>query len=249
MPVWTLLLLASVTAAGLSETASGLKEIYKERYAQRLEPLLCEVVAFRTEAGQAGATAQQAEWLAQQARALGLVYRAAGPVTEVELPAAPGAPVLGLVVHGDVQPPGDSGWTVPPFSCTKKDGYLYGRGVADDKGPLVQALLAMATVKADPRPRSHTIRLLVGSDEESENQDFASYLKTHQPPDLTLVLDSEFPVVVGEKAWDALTLTVAQPYERRTNKTEMGSDPILVLTCTGTISSANFPPSIAATAR
>jgi succinyl-diaminopimelate desuccinylase len=32
------------------------------------------------------------------------------------------------------------------------------------------------------------------------------YLKTHQPPDYSLVLDSEFPVVVGEKAWDGLAL-------------------------------------------
>jgi succinyl-diaminopimelate desuccinylase len=32
---------------------------------------------------------------------------------------------------------------------------------------------------------------------------------------VTLVLDSEFPVVVGEKAWDALALTVRDPYRRR----------------------------------
>lgn len=32
---------------------------------------------------------------------------------------------------------------------------------------------------------------------------------------MTLVLDSEFPVVVGEKAWDALRLTVDWPYETR----------------------------------
>jgi acetylornithine deacetylase/succinyl-diaminopimelate desuccinylase-like protein len=53
----------------------------------------------------------------------------------------------------------------------------------------------------------------VGSDEESSNKDLAAYLQSHKPPDLTLVLDSEFPVVVGEKAWDALELTAEQPYQ------------------------------------
>jgi succinyl-diaminopimelate desuccinylase len=55
--------------------------------------------------------------------------------------------------------------------------------------------------------RTHTIRLLVGSDEESDNLDVKTYLETHAAPDYTLVLDSEFPVVVGEKAWNALTVT------------------------------------------
>lgn len=205
--------LASIPVA--TREAADLRRVYRSEYSPRLQPLLCEAVRFRTEAGQQEAIAAQARWLSEQARRLGLAYRDAGPVSEIELPGPVGAPVLGLVVHGDVQPPGDSGWTVPPFACTVKSGYIYGRGVVDDKGPLVQALLAMATLQSDPRPRTHTVRLLVGSDEESENQDFTVYLKSHAAPDVTLVLDSDFPVVIGEKAWDALTLTVARPFESR----------------------------------
>ena len=198
-----------------AQTASGLRQIYEERYSRRAEALLCEVVRFRTEAGNARAHQQQKEWLQAQASALGLAFRDAGLVSEVELAGPAGAPVLALLVHGDVQPPGEHGWTHPPFECVSRDGYIHGRGTADDKGPLVQALLAMASLRDDPRPRTHTVRLLVGSDEESANTDIATYLKTHTAPDLTLVLDSDFPVVVGEKAWDALQLTVAAPYERR----------------------------------
>ena len=87
--------------------------------------------------------------------------------------------------------------------------------MADDKGPLVQALLAMAALRDSGRARTHTIRLLVGSDEESANLDIATYLKSHQPPDLSLVLDSAFPVVVGEKAWDRLDVTANDPYRPR----------------------------------
>ncbi|HJU83581.1 MAG TPA: M20/M25/M40 family metallo-hydrolase, partial [Holophagaceae bacterium] len=118
------------------------------------------------------------------------------------------APVLGLVVHGDVQPVDDH-WTIPPFQGAVKDGYVLGRGAADDKGPLVQALLAMKALQEAGAPRTYTIRLMVGSDEESTNLDIADYLKTHAAPDFSLVLDSGFPVVVGEKAWNALTVETA----------------------------------------
>jgi predicted dipeptidase len=199
-------------SSGTVLEAATLRSVYEARYAARLQSLLCEVIEFRTEAGNDAAHLEQRHWLERRATELGLEFRDRGPVSEVELAGPAGAPVLGLVVHGDVQPAGENGWTVPPFTCTVKDGELYGRGAADDKGPLVQALLALATLRDDPRPRTHTLRLLVGSDEESTNLDFASYLETHEAPDVTLVLDSMFPVVVGEKAWDALALTVTEPY-------------------------------------
>jgi predicted dipeptidase len=208
-----LLLLAAIGAP--AQTASDCVRIYHQRYAARMTPLVCEAVKFRTEPRNANAVIEQARWLEAKARELGLVYHDAGLVTEIELPGPDGAPVLGLMVHGDVQPAGESEWTVPPFKCTLRAGNLYGRGVADDKGPLVQALLAMAALRDSGRARTETIRLLVGSDEESDNLDISTYLKTHAPPPLTLVLDSEFPVVVGEKAWDALALTAPDPYTIR----------------------------------
>ena len=92
--------------------------------------------------------------------------------------------------------------------------YVYGRGAADDKGPLVQALLAMKALEQSGIARTHTVRLLVGSDEESNNTDVTTYLKSHQPPDYTLVLDSNFPVIVGERAWNSLSITTDAPAER-----------------------------------
>jgi predicted dipeptidase len=175
---------------------------------KRLVPLLKEVVAFPTVEKDVEARTQQQAWVSKTAKELGLVVRDAGLVTEVELPAKrAGAPVLGLVVHGDVQPVDFDAWSSAPFTAVEKDGALVGRGVADDKGPLVQALLAMKALKETHTPLTHTIRLLVGSDEESTNEDISSYLKTHRPPDYSLVLDSAFPVIVGEKAWNALAVS------------------------------------------
>ena len=52
--------------------------------------------------------------------------------------AAPGvaadAPIVGVLAHVDVVPPGD-GWTHPPFGAEIDDGKIYARGAIDDKGP------------------------------------------------------------------------------------------------------------------
>ena len=48
---------------------------------------------------------------------------------------------LGILAHLDVVSEG-SGWTVPPYEGTVKDGLLYGRGSADDKGPAVVSMWA-----------------------------------------------------------------------------------------------------------
>jgi succinyl-diaminopimelate desuccinylase len=173
----------------------------------RLQTLLVEAIRFPTVVGNAQARRDQQAWLLRTSASLGLLGRDAGPVTEIELLGPPGAPVLGLVVHGDVQPVDEKQWTVPPFAGVERGGVVFGRGAADDKGPLVQALLAMNAIR--DLPRTHTVRLLVGSDEESGSTDMKAYLSTHAPPSYSLVLDSEFPVVVGEKAWDGLAVLPA----------------------------------------
>ncbi|HUP28589.1 MAG TPA: Sapep family Mn(2+)-dependent dipeptidase [Usitatibacter sp.] len=200
------LLLPIVASAGLAcAQVKPLHDAYDARWAAKLVPMLEEVVRFPTYAGNERAFAEQKAWLERTARDLGFAFRDAGKVVEIELPAAPGAPVLGLAVHGDVVP-ADGQWTFAAFEAAVKDGMVLGRGVADDKGPLVQALLAMKVLQGSSRLRTHAVRLLVGSDEESGATDMKEYLERHAPPDLTLVLDSAFPVGVGEKAWNLLTV-------------------------------------------
>ncbi|HXB56263.1 MAG TPA: Sapep family Mn(2+)-dependent dipeptidase [Vicinamibacteria bacterium] len=207
-----LLLVTSLPARGAQATsADDVRRIFHRDHAVRLVPLLVEAIRFPTVEGDASAFGDQKKWLGGVGRELGFEVHDAGPVTEVDLPGPPGAPVLGLVVHGDVQPVSEAEWSVPPFAGIEKDGFIWGRGSADDKGPLVQALLAMRSLRDSGLPRTHTIRLLVGSDEESSNKDMKTYLEGHRAPDLSLVLDSAFPVVVGEKAWNALTVTADPP--------------------------------------
>jgi succinyl-diaminopimelate desuccinylase len=189
-------------ASGQKVTAPPRQDVIRE-----LAELLAQVIRFPTVAGNDAARRSQQDWVLATAASLGLAARNAGPVTEVELPGPPGSKVLGLIVHGDVQPVDEKQWTLPPFAGSIRGGLVIGRGAADDKGPLVQALLALRAIRDEKR--SMTVRLLVGSDEESGSTDMKTYLASHAPPDLSLVLDSEFPVVVGEKAWDGLAVVTA----------------------------------------
>lgn len=201
-------------AATLQSNVAKVTAVYERDYAARLVPLLSEVLRFPTTQSDVDGHAGQKAWIAKTAHDLGFTYRDAGPIDEVELPGPADAPVLGLMVHGDVQPVEADDWSVGPFSGNADEKFVYGRGSADDKGPLVQALLAMKALEQSGVRRTHTVRLLVGSDEESANTDVTTYLKTHKAPDYTLVLDSNFPVVVGEKAWNSLSLTTDATAER-----------------------------------
>jgi succinyl-diaminopimelate desuccinylase len=182
-------------------------ERYQAHESRRLEPMLMEVLGFATYAGNEQAHAAQKQWLVETGAALGFAVRDTGPMVEIDLPGPQGAEVLGLVVHGDVVEVDAARWSFPPFEPRVENGLVQGRGAADDKGPLVQALLAMKALEQAGIARKKTIRLLVGTDEESGSTDVAAYLQEHRAPDLSLVLDSSFPVVVGEKAWNALAVS------------------------------------------
>ena len=55
-----------------------------------------------------------------------------------------GEEMIGILVHVDVVPPGEADlWESPAYELTERDGYLYARGVCDDKGPAIISLYSM----------------------------------------------------------------------------------------------------------
>src|SRR6266851_3261671 len=66
-----------------------------------------------------------------------LIEGEGNPLVLAEWTGAPGKPTLLLYGHYDVQPPDPlDEWTSPPFEPAIRDGNLYARGAADDKGQL-----------------------------------------------------------------------------------------------------------------
>lgn len=79
------------------------------------------------------------------------------------------------------------------------DGKVYGRGVADDKGPLVVMLHLLKKFKEEKIKLKHRIRLIVGCNEETGSLCLKKYVDTGEIPVVSLVPDSDFPVINSEK--------------------------------------------------
>ncbi|HLQ74779.1 MAG TPA: dipeptidase PepV, partial [Alloiococcus sp.] len=109
-----------------------------------------------------------------------------------------GDEILGVLGHVDVVPVG-SGWNTDPFDPVIKDGKLYARGSSDDKGPTMAAYYALKIIKDLDLPVNKKIRVIIGTDEESEWQGLAHYLENEKMPDLGFSPDGNFPIINGEK--------------------------------------------------
>ena len=115
-----------------------------------------------------------------------------------ELAGADPEKYLATICHVDVVPEGN-GWSDDPFKMRIQDGWLLGRGVADDKGPMVTTLYALKFLKEEGIALKYPIRALVGDNEETHMNDVEYYLKNYPAPVFCFTPDAEFPVCNGEK--------------------------------------------------
>ncbi len=110
-----------------------------------------------------------------------------------------GEKTVGIIAHVDTVDVGD-GWNYPSLSCTVTEEGVYGRGVADDKGPALLALYAMRDAIEKGLLKDKKVRLILGGDEESGKWECIDrYKKTEKMPDIAFSPDAEYPVVFGEK--------------------------------------------------
>ena len=106
--------------------------------------------------------------------------------------------IIAIVGHIDVVPEGD-GWTRDAFGGTVEDGWMFGRGTQDDKGPTIIGLYAMKLLKDLGFQPKKTIRLILGLDEEDSWDGMKYYLQHEVAPDYGIVPDADFPLVQCEK--------------------------------------------------
>ena len=118
-----------------------------------------------------------------------------------------GDEIFGILGHLDVVP-AEGKWTYPPFGGEIKDGVLYGRGVLDDKGPMIACLYALKQLKDEGFVPSKKIRLIFGCDEESGWGCMDYYSSKIKLPDVGFSPDGDFPVINVEKGVCHLTMTV-----------------------------------------
>jgi predicted dipeptidase len=109
---------------------------------------------------------------------------------------------VATIAHTDVVPEG-LGWHSDPFDVTRRDGFLVGRGVLDDKGPFVLSLYAahffVRHVKRGGTRLPYTLRCIVGNNEETGMSDLDWYLAHFPEPAFCFSPDADFPLICGEK--------------------------------------------------
>lgn len=94
---------------------------------------------------------------------------------------APGKPTLLVYAHYDVQPSDPLGkWETPPFEAVERDGRLYGRGISDDKGPMMIALSALAAFVEVDGALPVNVKLLIEGEEETGSPSLPGILESHR---------------------------------------------------------------------
>ena len=111
---------------------------------------------------------------------------------------ADGQKFLATITHTDVVPEGN-GWDADPYTVRVREGWLLGRGVADDKGPSILCLYALKYLKDSGIALKYPVRALLGANEETNMHDVDYYAAHYPMPAFCFTPDAEFPVCNGEK--------------------------------------------------
>ncbi len=147
------------------------------------------------------------KWFADRAKELGLNSYSNGYYAYAETVGGDSDSIIGIAAHLDVVPVNPSDWHTPPFELVEKDGILYGRGIADDKGPAIICLHAVAEL--NKFNLKHKIRIIVGGDEENASRCLKKYCEEQKMPVCSLVPDADFPLIYSEKGILHLNFTMS----------------------------------------
>jgi acetylornithine deacetylase/succinyl-diaminopimelate desuccinylase-like protein len=140
-----------------------------------------------------------AEWSAEEMRRIGLqnvrlIETPGFPVVSGEWLGAEGAPTILFYGHYDVQPVDPLElWESPPFEATVRDGELYARGAADDKGQVFMHFKAIeAHLKQNGRLPVN-MKIILEGEEEVGSANLDNFVKDHRDElkaDVVVISDS-----------------------------------------------------------
>jgi acetylornithine deacetylase/succinyl-diaminopimelate desuccinylase-like protein len=144
---------------------------------------------------------QTAALTCEQMRAAGLQNvavlktAASNPYAYGEWLGAAGKPTVFLYAHHDVQPINYAeDWKSPPWTLTPRDGRLFGRGAADDKGAITAQLGAVAAFLKTHGSLPVNVKMLVEGEEEVGSANLMGFFQEHKQriqSDVIVVCDTE----------------------------------------------------------
>jgi acetylornithine deacetylase/succinyl-diaminopimelate desuccinylase-like protein len=140
-----------------------------------------------------------AEWTADAIRAAGmqnvaLMETPGNPVVYGEWLGAPGKPTMLYYGHYDVQPVDPLNlWTSPPFEATIRDGEIYARGSADDKGQVFMHIKAIEAHLKQGGGLPCNIKFLIEGEEEVGSAHLDDFIRRNREKlaaDVVVISDS-----------------------------------------------------------
>jgi acetylornithine deacetylase/succinyl-diaminopimelate desuccinylase-like protein len=171
-----------------------------------------------------------ASWLVDHLAQLGcnatLLEGEGHPIVWAESPPVPGAPTLLIYGHYDVQPVDPvSEWVSPPFKPTVRDGQLFARGAADDKGQVFCLIKAYEAACGGGAPPIN-VRFLIEGEEECGGE-FIARLLQEEPEraraDAVLVCDMAYYAKGWPAVYTALRGICYAEIEVRTTRRDLHS--------------------------
>ncbi len=146
-----------------------------------------------------GDVAKAAAYVADALRGAGLekveiIPTSGHPLVYGEWLHAAGKPTVLCYGHYDVQPPDPLElWATPPFEPTIRDGNIYARGSADDKGQMYAHIKAIEALRATSGTLPVNIKVLIEGEEEVGGAGIAQYVAANAEKlkaDVALVSDT-----------------------------------------------------------
>ena len=171
--------------------------VNRDRYLEELKALLA-IPSISALPEHKGDVRRCAEWCADEMRRVGLqnvrlVETPGNPVVYGDWLGAEGAPTVLFYGHYDVQPVDPLNlWETPPFEATIRDGEIYARGSADDKGQIFMHLKAVeAFLKQGSLPVN--IKFIFEGEEEVGSEHLDDFVRSHKndlKADVVVISDS-----------------------------------------------------------
>jgi acetylornithine deacetylase/succinyl-diaminopimelate desuccinylase-like protein len=140
-----------------------------------------------------------AEWTADEMRRIGmqnvrLIDTPGFPVVYGDWLGAPGQPTILFYGHYDVQPVDPVNlWESPPFEATVRDGEIYARGAADDKGQVFMHFKAIEAHLKQNGKLPCNIKVILEGEEEVGSANLDNFVKAHKDElgaDVVVISDS-----------------------------------------------------------
>lgn len=173
-------------------------ESNKERYLSELKQFL-SLPSVSSQSSHNADIQRCAEWVADHIRSIGMqnvqIMPTGGhPVVYSDWLHAPGAPTVLFYGHYDVQPVDPLNlWESPPFEMTIRDGKIFARGSADDKGQVFIHFKGIEALMKQQGELPVNIKMLIEGEEEVGSANLENFVKEHKDllkADLVLISDS-----------------------------------------------------------